>query len=74
MGKRVPIVDLTENVTVHCKGYIQPSLDKAIKAFQAQEIQATGLNITYSEAMRKLICVGLRETVGMVYKREERYV
>ena len=73
MARRFPIVDLTENVTVHCKGYVQPSLDKAIKAFQAREIQSTGLNITYSEAMRKLICVGLRHEMGMLYKPEERF-
>lgn len=73
MAQRIPVVDLTENVTVHGKSYFQPSLDRAIKAFQAQEIRESGLNVTYSEAMRKLICVGLRETMGMQYKREERY-
>lgn len=74
MGKQVPIVDLTENVDVHAKCYLQKSLDRAVKAFQAKEIHESGLNVTYSEALRKLLCVGLREEMGVQYKRVERYI
>ena len=63
MAKRKQIVvDLDENMTVHAKAYFQTSLDKAIKAFQAMSIQQSGENVTYSEAMRRLIVAGLLAT------------
>lgn len=55
-----PPVNLDENCTVHCKAYIQPSLDRAIKYFQANEIETTGENITYSEAVRRLLMSALK--------------
>ena len=63
MAKRKQIViDLDEKMTVHAKAYFQTSLDKAIKAFQAMSIQQSGENVTYSEAMRRLIVAGLLAT------------
>ena len=60
----VPVIDLTENMDVHAKAYVQLSFDQAIKAFQAKEIKETGENITYSEAMRRLIMYGLESSRG----------
>lgn len=59
-----PEIDFSERCNVHCKSYVQPSLDKAIKQFQASEIAITGLNVTYSEAMRRLIIMGLASPGG----------
>lgn len=55
-----PPINLDENCTIHCKAYIQPSLDRAIKFFQANEIETTGENITYSEAVRRLLTKALK--------------
>lgn len=64
--KSVPVIDLSENMDVHCKAYIQPSFDKAIKAFQMKQIEDTGRMVTYSEAVRRLIVGGLANHYGTV--------
>lgn len=62
LQERKPFVNLHEKCTVHSKSYTQPSLDRAVKLFQAHEIERTGENVTYSEAMRRLICYGLEDS------------
>ena len=57
-------VDLREPKDVHSKSYIQGSLDKAVKAFQSLEITESGENVTYSEALRRLIVGGLAHRFG----------
>ena len=59
-----PVIYTTENMDVHCKAYIQSSMDQAIKRFQTETITDTGDNITYSEAVRRLILMGLADTYG----------
>lgn len=49
----------TETKSVHCKIYIEPSIDIEIKDFQCRE----GLG-SYSEAGRKLMLLGL-ESLGI---------
>lgn len=62
---KVPTVDLNEIMEVHCKAYIPRSMDRAIKLFQASEIETTGENVTYSEAVRRLLVKGLEYGMGI---------
>lgn len=52
-------VNPTETKSVHCKIYVEPSIDKEIKGFQLREGLAS-----YSEAGRKLMLLGL-ESLGV---------
>lgn len=62
------VIDLDENMEVHCKAYIQPSFDALIKKFQIDEIETTGQVVTYSEAVRRLMIDGLRLHYGDRFK------
>ncbi len=64
------IINLEEKCDVHCKSYVQPSLDRAIKAYQAFEIETTGENVTYSEAVRRLLVIGLEVAIENVKIKE----
>ena len=67
----VPTVDLNETMEVHAKAYIPRSFDRAIKLFQASEIETTGENVTYSEAMRRLMLKGLEYGMGVIIKERK---
>lgn len=64
MAKKVVEIDLDENMDVHAKAYIRPSMDKLVKLYQSRLIRETGLNITYSEAMRQIMNFGLSAALG----------
>lgn len=64
VAKTVVKIDLDENMDVHAKAYIRPSMDKLVKLYQARLIRETGLNITYSEAMRQVMNYGLIAALG----------
>ena len=68
-----PTINMGEQCNVHSKAYIQKSMDNAIKLFQAQEIEKTGENVTYSEALRRLVLAGLEKKfqhVTLTYDKE----
>lgn len=48
-------IDPTETKSVHCKIYVEPSLDKAIKKFQLENDI-----FSFSEAGRDLLIKGLK--------------
>lgn len=62
------VINLDENMEVHCKAYIQESFDAVIKKFQIEEIETTGQVVTYSEAVRRLMIDGLRLHYGDRFK------
>jgi hypothetical protein len=63
-----PVIDLDEHCDTHCKAYIQQSMDKAVKLYQAKEIENSGENVTYSEAVRRLLLMGLAQGIGVKLK------
>lgn len=60
MKRQTIVIPADELMDIHCKTYIQKSFDKAIKMYQTNVIRSTGANITYSEAVRRVMEDGLR--------------
>lgn len=69
MKRQTIVIPADELMVIHCKTYIQQSFDKAIKLFQTNIIRETGENVTYSEAVRRVMEDGLKAN-GINLKRE----
>lgn len=69
MKQQTIVIPEDELMDVHCKTYIQHSFDLAIKLFQTNIIRETGENVTYSEAVRRVMEDGLKAN-GINLKRE----
>ncbi len=68
---RLITVDMEEHKTIHCKSYVQPSLDEAVRRFQMDLMDRTGLSgLTYSEAVRRLLVMGLFGAYGIKFRLE----